>query len=146
MLADQVAELLKATRQFLGLTQKELAIRAKVSHRLWAELERGERPNVSLATALRMLSEVGITVRLEGPSGRSRELRDTRSSAAGRAARAAVRRATWQGRQLRLAQEGKSDPAARTGADRVAAVGRVSEQAFAIARSPSIRTAVRGRR
>ena len=64
MLTDQVGSLLRSARKTLGLTQAELARRARVSERLWAEVERGERPNVSLETALRMLSEVGVTVRL----------------------------------------------------------------------------------
>jgi transcriptional regulator with XRE-family HTH domain len=138
MLTDQIADLLKTARKGLGLTQKELARRAGVSHRLWAEVERGERPNVSLETALRMLSEVGVGIRLTDPRGTSREIRGPGTEAAARAARAAVRRATWQGRQIRLdqeGQEGQASPAAARAAGRLGAVTRVSEQAFAVARS-----------
>lgn len=134
MLSAQIADLLKSARKALGLTQKELAARAGVSHRLWAEVERGERPHVSLETALRLLAEVGVTVRLTDPLGTSHEL--NASTTAARAARAAVRRATWQGRQIRLSQEGQEvddGPTSAPGADRLAAVALVSEQAFAVA-------------
>ncbi|MEO7963579.1 MAG: helix-turn-helix transcriptional regulator [Gemmatimonadaceae bacterium] len=90
-------------------TQKELARRVGVSERLWAEVERGERPNVSLETALRMLSEVGVGIRLDDPLGSSVVLHDpaaAAAAAAARKARATIRRATWPGRQIRLAQEG----------------------------------------
>ena len=95
-----------SARKTLGLTQKELARRANVSERLWAEVERGERPNVSLETALRMLSEVGVSVRLNDPLGTSRELSDAQTIVAARVARAAVRRASWTGTQTTLAEEG----------------------------------------
>ena len=110
MRTDQIADLLKSARKAAGLSQKEVASRAQVSTRLWAEVERGERPNVSLTTAIRMLGEVGVTVRLTDPLGARRELRTPGVEAAARSARAAVRRATWTGRQIRLEQEGKDDP------------------------------------
>lgn len=140
MLTDQIADLIKVARKALGLTQKELASSAGVSHRLWAEFERGERPNVSLETALRMLGQVGITVRMTDAMGGSRELDAPGAALVGRAARAAARRATWRGRQLRLDQEGENDPASLTGAGRIAAVTLVSKQAFALAgaRPPSM--------
>jgi len=133
MLTDQVGEQLKASRRALGLTQKELARRAGVSERLWAEVERGERPNVSLETALRMLSEVGVSVRLDDAMGSSHMLRDPAAAATARAARAVIRRATWNGRQIRLAEEGADPLAANYGTAGLAAVGRVSAQAFAVA-------------
>lgn len=134
MLTDQVAALLRTARTALGLSQKELARRAGVSQRLWSEVERGERPNVSLATALRMLSEVGVSVRLTDPLGTDRELRDPATAASARAARAALRRATWAGRQLTLRDKGVERRSGATGADRLGAVGLVSRQAFAVAR------------
>ena len=134
MLADQVGSLLKSARLTLGLTQRALARRAKVSERLWAEVERGERPNVSLETALRMLSEVGVTVRLNDPLGSSHELSDARSDVAARAARAVVRRATWTGTQTTLTVESVA-PKTGKSLDRLRAVGRVSEQAFAVTRT-----------
>lgn len=136
MLSRQIADLLKTARKALGLSQKELARRAGVSPRLWAEVERGERPNVSLETALRLLGEVGITMRFTDPRGVSRELRIP--STAARAARAAVRRATWSGRQIRLSQEGEEAEHAlpsTQSADRLAEVALVSQQAFAVAGS-----------
>lgn len=60
----QVAHIVREARKMLGITQREAAARVGVSHRLWAEFERGERPNVSLETALRMLSFMRINVRL----------------------------------------------------------------------------------
>ncbi|MDQ2667368.1 MAG: helix-turn-helix domain-containing protein [Gemmatimonadota bacterium] len=135
MLTDQIGTLLRTSRKALRLTQKELARRAGVSERLWAEVERGERPNVSLETALRMLSEVGVSVRLDDPLGASHVLHDPATGAMARAARAAIRRSTWQGRQIRLAQEGVDPPRAVPSANGVDATARVSEQAFVIARA-----------
>ena len=134
MLTDQVGSLLRSARKTLGLSQKELARRANVSERLWAEVERGERPNVSLETALRMLSQVGVSVRLNDPLGTSRELGDAQTTVAARAARAAMRRATWNGTQTTLSEESVPPKAGKAGG-RLRAVGQVSEQAFAIARS-----------
>ena len=140
MLSTQIADLLKIARNALGLSQKELARRAGVSHRLCAEVERGERPHVSLETALRLLGEVGVTVRLTDPLGSNHVLVDPSASANARASRAASRRATWQGRQIRLNQEGERGDnlahAARV--DNLAAVAVISEQAFAVASAQPI--------
>lgn len=136
MLTTQTADLLKTTRKTLRLSQKELAGRAGVSLRLVAEVERGERPHVSFETALRLLGAVGISIRLTDPLGNSCELGNPSGEAVARAARAAVRRATWQGRQIRLSQKGGEEEEALTntqGADPLAAVALVSEQAYAIA-------------
>ena len=122
MLSSQIAARIRHARKILGLTQAELARRAAVSTRLVAEVERGERHNVSMATMLRLLGEAGLSVSLT-------------NSAYGRASRVAERRATWGGRQLRLAQEGLEDPAASSGAERLTAVAQVSAQAFAVAGS-----------
>lgn len=141
MPTDQVGSLLRTARRRLGLSQMELARRAGVSTRLCAEVERGVRPNVSLATALRPLAEVGVSVQLTGPFDATTEL--TGSSAATRQARAAARRATWSGRPLRLgaAQRSGSVEQRRSsgeigelaGPAALAAVARVSGQAFAVA-------------
>ncbi|MBK6486699.1 MAG: helix-turn-helix transcriptional regulator [Gemmatimonadetes bacterium] len=133
MLTDQVGVLLKRSRKALRLTQKELAQRAGVSERLWAEVERAERPNVSLETALRMLSLVGVSIRLDDPLGTTHVLHDASSAAAARAARAAIRRTTWRGRQTRLSEEGTDVRPPADPAQGVGAVARVSEQAFAVA-------------
>lgn len=100
MLSDQLAKLLRSSRKAAGLTQKEVARRTGVSHRLWEEVERGERPNVSLETALRMLGAVGISLQLTDPRGRQRRLGASATNRASRAARAAVRRSMWQGTHL----------------------------------------------
>ena len=142
MLTDQVGSLLRTARKTLGLTQAELARRANVSERLWAEVERGERPNVSLETALRMLSEVGVTVRLNDQRGISHELSDAETRGAARAARAAVRRVTWTGTQTTLERKGMPPEVAADG--RLHAVGHVSEQAYAVARSVRSRKAKGG--
>ena len=134
MLSGQIADRLMHARKARGLTQAELARRAEVSTRLVAEVERGERNNVSLATVLRLLAEVGLSVRLSGTPGRRLPSGEsTRESA--RATRAAMRRGTWRGKQIRLAQEGVDDPVAAPGRDNLAAVTLVSAQAFAVARS-----------
>jgi hypothetical protein len=106
-----------------------------VSHRLWAEVERGERPNVSLATALRLLAEVGVSIRLTDPFGRTREIRDAESDLAARAARAAARRQMWKGRQTRLGLEGGDPARGVRGGRGVAAVSAVSERGYTIARA-----------
>jgi transcriptional regulator with XRE-family HTH domain len=146
MSTDQVAAVLRTSRQALGLSQREVARRAGVSARLWAEVERGERPNVSLETALRMMSEVGVAVRLTDVLGEGRDLRDPSTAPAARAARAAVRRATWTGAQIQLAQEGTDPRPAARGARRLAAVGAVSGQAFAVARGRPSRETSPGKR
>lgn len=53
---------LRARRTRLGLSQPEAARQAGVSTRLWSETERGERPNVSAGSLLRMLREMGVTL------------------------------------------------------------------------------------
>jgi transcriptional regulator with XRE-family HTH domain len=131
MLTNGIGELLRKSRKALGLTQKAAALRVGVSERLWAEVERGERPNVSLETALRMLGEVGITVRLDDPLGSSHVLLEASSA---RAARAALRRKTWTGRQIRLSEEGRDEPRSLINAG-LGAVAQVSQRAYAVAKS-----------
>ncbi len=135
MPTEQIGALLRRSRKALGITQRELAQRAGVSVRLWAEVERGERPNVSLESALRMLSLVGVSVRLDGPLGAFRISADPAVAAESRAARAAVRRATWEGRQIRLDQEGAEDSLVMEAAVGIDAVSRVSEQAYEVSQS-----------
>jgi transcriptional regulator with XRE-family HTH domain len=65
---DSIGPLLRACRGRLGLSQPTLAARVGVSTRLWSEVERGERPNVSFATVARMLASVGVRLHpQEGP-------------------------------------------------------------------------------
>ena len=71
MLAHQIGSTLREARQFLAISQAELATRAGVTTRLVSEFERGVRPNVSLETALRILNEVGVVIQLGAPNGQS---------------------------------------------------------------------------
>lgn len=103
----------------MSLTQRDAALRVGVSHRLWAEVEQGRRPNVSFATMVRMLAEVGIRMQVT-------------DSAAAAAARAAVRRATWKGAQRTLGDE-ESPKIPRQHRDRLRAVTKVSRDVAALA-------------
>ncbi len=135
MLTKKLGAALKSARKALELTQRTLANRAGVSVRLWAEVERGVRPNVSLATALRMLGEAGVTVTLEDVGGSTHELLDANSESAARRARADLRRATWSGRQTHLtAPDGPSERQSRN-VNLLGAVSEVSEQAYLVSRS-----------
>ena len=115
---ERIPELLRAARRRRGLTQQDAAHRVGVSHRLWAEVEQGRRPNVSFATMLRMLGEVGIEIDAIDPDAAAAE-------------RAAVRRATWKGAQLTLGDDdAPSAPTRRV--DRLRAVARVTRDASAL--------------
>lgn len=124
--------MLRSTRKRLGLTQTDAAKRAGVSVRLWAEVERGERENVSFDTLVRMLSEIGIEVVLEGPAGDRVGVTSGAAALRARSVRASIRRATWTGRQLTLGDDDRAPTAGRS-TDPVAAVHEVSTQAYAIA-------------
>lgn len=133
MLSDSLGPLLKTARRQLSLSRKELASRAGVSPRLVAELERGQRPNVSLESALKLLSLAGVSILARTPNGAGAEIRPAFASELERAARAANRRRTWKGRRVSL-HEGTDDlPVARSTATRLGSVARVSRQAYALA-------------
>ena len=89
MFSARIGGLLKQARQELALSRDELARRGRVSTRLIAELERGQRPNVSLETTLHLLSVVGVTVVAQTPNGETAEMRSPAADAIARAARAA---------------------------------------------------------
>lgn len=127
MRAQQIAKSLRAARLKLGATQKAMAERVGVSPRLWAEVERGERPNVSLETALRMLKAVGVTLRLEDVPVR------VTSEEEALQARAAHRRATWTGGRGRLGEDDEPRVDDLSEADRLGAVAMVSQFAYAFA-------------
>lgn len=129
----QLAELLRRSRKALGLTQAAAAAQSGVSVRLWAEVERAERPNVSLETALRMLAQVGVMMRLSAADGAVVNVQTTDSDAAAFAARAEFRRRTWTGRKTRLADDDDVTPTHHDPAQQLSAMTRVSEQAFAVA-------------
>lgn len=135
MRAQQIAKSLRAARLKLGATQKDMAERVGVSARLWAEVERGERPNVSLETALRMLDSVGVQLRIG--TAPLPELTEEEQ----RRARAAHRRATWTGRQVALTDE-HEPPTDRDPVRRFKAVGIVSAAAYAVATAPISASAV----
>lgn len=129
-----LGELLKSTRKLLGLTQADAAKRAGVSVRLWSEVERGERENVSLDTTIRLLGEMGIEMVLEAPTGARVGLTDGPAAERARLVRAEIRRATWAVRKLRLGDD-DDPPAAGPIARRLAAVHEVSRTAYELARS-----------
>jgi len=110
-----------------------------VSARLWAEVERGERPNVSLETALRLLAAVGIRVQLKGPTSAPRDGderdgderdADERDAAL---ARAAHRRATWTGGRVPLGAAHEPRVDNLTTSERMGAVAQISQLAYAVA-------------
>lgn len=132
MLSGQLGELLRASRKELGISREALAESAGVSTRLIAEVERGERPNVSLESTLRLLSLVGISITATSPSGVSARVHDSYSSARERQARAAFRRRTWTGRRISLREEGEAPALGRSKSGRLATLSRVSKQAHAL--------------
>ena len=135
---------LKFTRKLLGMTQAEAAKRAGVSVRLWAEVERGERENVSLDTTIRILGEMGIELVLEAPGGDRIGLTSGASARRARAARASIRRVTWTGRKIRLGDDDEP-PDAGDRMQALVAVHEISRQAYAIASAPGA-TAARAKR
>ena len=141
MLSDPIGDLLRRARRQRNLSRAALAKRARVSVRLVAELERGQRPNVSLESALKLLRVVGVSVVATAPDGAAAEIRSV-PAASDRLARAARRRQTWTGRHLSLQGEGKDPGPAKSKATRLASVAQVSRQAFAIAASPPARARV----
>jgi transcriptional regulator with XRE-family HTH domain len=133
MLSEPVGALLKAARKHLHVSREELARRGGVSQRLVAELERGQRPNVSLESALKLLNAVGVSVIAKAPNGEAAEIRSASGRALERAARAARRRQTWTGRQIHLHDEDDVPASGRSRSDRLSSVAQVSKQAYLVA-------------
>jgi transcriptional regulator with XRE-family HTH domain len=133
MLSARIGVLLKDARRYLSLSRTDLAQRAGVSVRLVAELERGQRPNVSLESALKLLSAVGVSVIATAPAGAVAEIRGEAAEALAREARAAHRRQTWTGRRIHLHDEGNDPRPERSKAKRLVSVARVSKQAYLFA-------------
>jgi transcriptional regulator with XRE-family HTH domain len=133
MLSARMGVLLKEARRYLGLSRADLAQRGGVSVRLVAELERGQRPNVSLESALKLLNVVGVSVVATAPHGAAAEIRGKAAEALARAARAAQRRQTWTGRRILLHDEGNDPHPGRSTAKRLASVARASKQAYSFA-------------
>jgi transcriptional regulator with XRE-family HTH domain len=59
-----IASALREARRSRRMSIAELAASAGVSPRLISEFEQGKRPNVSLETALRLLTLVGVSLHL----------------------------------------------------------------------------------
>jgi transcriptional regulator with XRE-family HTH domain len=133
MLADHFGKLLRSARVYRGLSRVELARRGKVSLRLAAELEQGNRPNVSLESALTLLRAAGVSVVARAPQGETIEIRDSAAGELERAERAEQRRRTWTGRQVHLHASGDEPRPERSREKRMAAVARISRQAYAVA-------------
>jgi transcriptional regulator with XRE-family HTH domain len=102
MFSSRIGELLRHARLQLKLSREELVRRGGVSTRLVAELERGQRPNVSLESTLNLLNLVGVSVIARAPSGAKVDILSSAVAALERAARAEHRRKTWKGRQIYL--------------------------------------------
>lgn len=117
MFSEPIGALLRTARKELNLSRDELARRGGVSTRLVAELERGQRPNVSLESALKLLNVVGVLVIARAPSGATAEIRSASAAEMERSARAARRRQTWTGGHTHLHNE-ENDPRDRRGRKR----------------------------
>jgi transcriptional regulator with XRE-family HTH domain len=144
MASSSIGATLRMARTALGITQRELAQRAEVSERLVREVELEERPNVSFNTAVRLFAHVGLSMRIDRPSGTTVAIRTEDSDEAGQRARAELRRRTWSGRQLTGLDAQKDEPVVTPRGQGIAAVTAVSESAAAFARVKSRR--VSGRR
>lgn len=132
MLAKQLGLLLRAARKSRRLSRADLAKRGGVSVRLVAELEQGNRPNVSLESALTLLRSAGVTLVARAPGCVTVEIRDASAEAFERAERAVRRRATWTSRQVPLRASGDAPPPPRSRSARLAAVEMISRQAYAM--------------
>ena len=125
---DALATELRNARRQRGLSIATLAASAGVSPRLISEFEQGKRPNVSLETALRLLTLVGVSLRLHDATA----VHDPDQ------ARAARRRSQWTG-SLTTLQSQVDPPAPSSAAARLRAVANASALATALqraARSP----------
>ena len=145
MRSIQVADVLRAARRQLGLSQAEVARRSGVSVRLAREVERGERPHVSLETALRLMEALGITMRLDRPGGVTAVVRTEASDAVARAARAAHRRAAWTGGVAPIATAPEAPLTGAGAAHRVRGVTAVSAEAHRVAKAATTARAGTGR-
>ncbi len=135
MLSATLGGLLKLARKQMGLSREELARRGDVSTRLVAEVERGQRPNVSLESTLRLLNLVGVTISANAPDGTTAGIGDANSAAIQRAARASLRRRTWTGRHVPLRREADPLNPHRSSVGRLSAASRVSMQAFSVSKA-----------
>lgn len=140
MLSDRLGPILKSARKQLSLSRAELASRAQVSPRLVAELERSQRPNVSLESALKLLGIVGVSLVVRTPNGLVAEIRGDSALELERAARAARRRETWQGRHVHMHDAGNDPRPPQSKTKRLLAVAQVSKQAYVVAGATRVHT------
>jgi y4mF family transcriptional regulator len=75
--ANQIGELVKATRKGLGVTQKSLAMTSGTGLRFIIELEQG-KPTCQLSKVLTVLSTLGIAIKLIPPATDKHEGRTSR--------------------------------------------------------------------
>jgi HTH-type transcriptional regulator / antitoxin HipB len=66
MTPRQIAELVKATRKSLGVTQRDLAMTSGTGLRFIIELEKG-KPTCQLGKVLTVLNTLGISMKLTPP-------------------------------------------------------------------------------
>ena len=134
MLSERIGSLLRVARRQRNLSRAALARRGGVSVRLVAELERGQRPNVSLESALKLLKIAGVSLVATTRDGAAARMGGAPEAVPpDRDARAARRRQTWTGRQVALREEDNDPRPERSKAKRFASVAHVSRQAFLIA-------------
>lgn len=133
MLSAPIGPLLRSARERIGMSRAALASSTQVSERLLAELERGQRPNVSLETSLKLLEAVGISLRLADSSGAIVEIRAPSAESLERKERASYRRQTWTGGHAALHGKENDPLSTHSLAGRVFSVAHVSRQAYAIA-------------
>jgi transcriptional regulator with XRE-family HTH domain len=131
MLSAKIGAALQRARKAKRISRAELAVTGGVSVRLIAELERGDRPNVSLETALQLLDAVGVSLR---PAGAVTAADQKAAETVAFRQRAAVRRATWVGAVTTFADSDTPLPPASVPA-RLAAVASASALVHAIARA-----------
>ncbi|MBY0491837.1 MAG: helix-turn-helix transcriptional regulator [Gemmatimonadaceae bacterium] len=100
--------LLRNARRAAGESQADLAARTGVGLRLITEFERGARPNVSLETAVGLLTAVGVTAVFQAADGTEWRAEDAPAAAR---ARAAMRRRSWTGHVSALHRDAHDPPA-----------------------------------
>jgi transcriptional regulator with XRE-family HTH domain len=122
-----MANTLRNARRRRGVSIAALAVEASVSPRLISEFEQGKRPNVSLETALRLLSLVGVSIRLHDAT-------EPNDAAQARAERAARRRSSWTG-SLALLESQAAPSAPSSASARLDAVAHTSALAVGLQRA-----------
>lgn len=97
---------LRQARVTGGMSQPTAAREADVSTRLWSEVERGLRPNVSFTTLVRMCEVMGVTVGLGAVNVQPPRATKRLSPAQIEALRQDLRRAAAYGVDIARIQEG----------------------------------------